>query len=284
MSIITISRGSYSRGKEVAEKVAAALGYECISRDILLEASEQFNIPEIKLVRAIHDAPSILERFTYGKERYVAYLKAALLKHIQKDNVVYHGLAGHFFLQDIPHVLKVRIVADLDDRVADEMKREGISVTEAQKLLQTQDKILKDTPDVKLILSSRADKDIEQMDMIVTATSGAGKKVLDIMKVKPGAVITDVVRDGKPVCGYAFNSTGRYACGAQMRARFIPRLLKAKPDSLLDGDGLIDRAGAVFRFRLTIPATSLFLNKLAVWMQEAYRRAGIVMEVLAFSL
>jgi len=35
------------------------------------------------------------------------------------------------------------------------------------------------------------------------------------------AVITDVVRDGKPVAGFAFNSTGRYACGAQMRARFI---------------------------------------------------------------
>ena len=41
------------------------------------------------------------------------------------------------------------------------------------------------------------------------------------------AVITDVMRNGKPVCGFAFNSTGRYACGAQMRARFIPRILKA---------------------------------------------------------
>src|SRR5262245_27772340 len=48
------------------------------------------------------------------------------------------------------------------------------------------------------------------------------------------AVITDVVRDGKPVVGFAFNSTGRYACGAQMRARFIPRILSAKPESLLD--------------------------------------------------
>jgi L-alanine-DL-glutamate epimerase-like enolase superfamily enzyme len=48
------------------------------------------------------------------------------------------------------------------------------------------------------------------------------------------AVITDVVRSGKPVCGFAFNSTGRYACGAQMRARFIPRVLKAPPVSLLD--------------------------------------------------
>ncbi|TMJ04218.1 MAG: mandelate racemase [Alphaproteobacteria bacterium] len=54
------------------------------------------------------------------------------------------------------------------------------------------------------------------------------------------AVITDVQRGGKPVIGYAFNSTGRYACGAQMRARFIPRLLKAEPKSLLNeaGDNL----------------------------------------------
>jgi L-alanine-DL-glutamate epimerase-like enolase superfamily enzyme len=51
------------------------------------------------------------------------------------------------------------------------------------------------------------------------------------------AVITDVMRDGKPVAGFAFNSTGRYACGAQMRARFIPRILAADPNSLLDDTG-----------------------------------------------
>src|SRR5665213_2047463 len=51
------------------------------------------------------------------------------------------------------------------------------------------------------------------------------------------AVITDVVRGGKPVCGFAFNSTGRYACGAQMRARFIPRILAAPPEALLDATG-----------------------------------------------
>jgi L-alanine-DL-glutamate epimerase-like enolase superfamily enzyme len=51
------------------------------------------------------------------------------------------------------------------------------------------------------------------------------------------AVITDVIRNGRPVAGFAFNSTGRYACGAQMRARLIPRLMKAPPESLLDADG-----------------------------------------------
>src|SRR6266436_1076568 len=43
------------------------------------------------------------------------------------------------------------------------------------------------------------------------------------------AVITDVMRSGRPVIGFAFNSTGRYACGAQMRERFIPRILRADP-------------------------------------------------------
>src|SRR5690348_17491593 len=51
------------------------------------------------------------------------------------------------------------------------------------------------------------------------------------------AVITDVMRGGRPVAGFAFNSTGRYACGAQMRARFIPRLLQAPPETLLDDSG-----------------------------------------------
>ncbi|MEE4112171.1 MAG: cytidylate kinase-like family protein [Desulfobacteraceae bacterium] len=139
MSIVTISRGSYSRGKEVAEKLARALNYECISREIILEASEHFNIPELKLVRAIHDAPTILDRFTSGKERFVAFFRAALLSHLQRDNVVFHGLAGHFFLQRFSHVLKVRISADLDDRVHEEMKREGISADEARMVLVNDD-------------------------------------------------------------------------------------------------------------------------------------------------
>jgi hypothetical protein len=67
MPIIAISRGSYSRGREVAEKTAALLGYRCISREVLLEASQLFDIPELKLRRAIHDAPSLLDRL--GRRR-----------------------------------------------------------------------------------------------------------------------------------------------------------------------------------------------------------------------
>lgn len=67
---------------------------------------------------------------------------------------------------------------------------------EAAKLLVLEKSILKESPGVKLVLCSYADSDehIGDMDMIVTATSGAGKKILDIMQVKPGCVITDVAR------------------------------------------------------------------------------------------
>jgi predicted amino acid dehydrogenase len=65
---------------------------------------------------------------------------------------------------------------------------------ETAKLLALKESILKETPDAKVFLAARADKDLPAMDMVVTATSGAGKKVLDIMKVKPGCVITDVAR------------------------------------------------------------------------------------------
>ena len=48
------------------------------------------------------------------------------------------------------------------------------------------------------------------------------------------AVVTDVVRDGQRVVGYGFNSNGRYGQGGLIRERFAPRVMEAKPESLLD--------------------------------------------------
>lgn len=50
------------------------------------------------------------------------------------------------------------------------------------------------------------------------------------------AVVTDVVRDGRPVVGYGFNSNGRYAAKGLLAERFIPRLAAAAPDAYLDAE------------------------------------------------
>jgi len=139
MAIITISRGSYSMGKCVAEKVAKRLQYDLISRDILLAASERFNVPEIKLEKAIHNAPSILERYGHGKQTYIAYIRSALVNRVINNNIVYHGLAGHFLLKGITHILKVRITSNIENRVKNEIKQKNISESQAREMILEDD-------------------------------------------------------------------------------------------------------------------------------------------------
>jgi predicted amino acid dehydrogenase len=69
-----------------------------------------------------------------------------------------------------------------------------IAGRDMKKLEELKKSILQDTPDAKVVCSIDYDSLLADMDMIVTSTSGAGKKILDITKVKPGCVITDVAR------------------------------------------------------------------------------------------
>ncbi|MFW2364957.1 MAG: AAA family ATPase [Desulforhopalus sp.] len=179
MSIITISRGSYSRGKEVAESLAERLGYECVSRDILLAASKEFNIPEIQLVKALHDAPSVLDRFSQGRERYISYFCSSFFKHVAKENIVYHGLAGHFFLQDISHVLKVRITAKIEDRVREEMKREDCTEKVARYSLKKDDE---ERRKWSLQLYGKDTWDSSLYDMVLQIDTLSVEDVVDILE------------------------------------------------------------------------------------------------------
>ena len=140
MAVITISRGSFSHGQEIAEKVAGTLGYECVSREILVEAAQLFNVSEKKLIRSLNDAPNILERMVHGKERYLEYIKASLLGYARKGNVVYHGHAGHLLLTEVPNVLKVRLLAEKDDRIVLMQQRRNISREQALAIIESEDK------------------------------------------------------------------------------------------------------------------------------------------------
>ena len=139
MPIITISRGSYYHGKSIAEKLATKLGYDCLSRDQVLTSLDTLSQPEIRLVRNLNDAFSFLDRFPNGKKRYLAAIRSALLQRLMGGNVVYHGLVGHYLVKNVTHVLKVRIIADTDSRVEDEMARENISREAAQYILKKDD-------------------------------------------------------------------------------------------------------------------------------------------------
>jgi cytidylate kinase len=140
MSIIAIARASYSHGKNIAERVAQKLDYQCISEEVISLASQEFDIPENWLRRAVENAPTLRDRFSYGKKKYLAYIRSALLEFAARDNVVYHALAGHFLLEGIPNVLRVMISATMEERVNEIMKQENVTKKEAPKVIERFDK------------------------------------------------------------------------------------------------------------------------------------------------
>ena len=118
MSIVSISRGSYYRGSEVAHKVADLLGICLAFHGIRSWSPARITISLKSRSCIISSMPCRpLERLSFGRERYIHFISSAILRHLKKDNHVYHGLAGQFFLHDVSHVVKVRIIADMEERV-----------------------------------------------------------------------------------------------------------------------------------------------------------------------
>jgi L-alanine-DL-glutamate epimerase-like enolase superfamily enzyme len=83
-------------------------------------------------------------------------------------------------------------------------------------------------------------------DIVTPISSSIRNAYIDFstMTTSVVAIFTDVMRDGRPVVGFGFNSNGRYAPQGLLRERFIPRLKAAKPEEIQDERGLIDPAKA----------------------------------------
>jgi L-alanine-DL-glutamate epimerase-like enolase superfamily enzyme len=83
---------------------------------------------------------------------------------------------------------------------------------------------------------------VDLRERTVPIASAIANAYIDFSKMTLSlvAIVTDVMRDGKPVVGYGFNSNGRYGQGALIRERFRPRLMEADPATLIDeaGDNL----------------------------------------------
>jgi cytidylate kinase len=118
MSIIAISRGTFSGGEALAARVAERLGYPCLSREANLEeAAKTYGVPAEDLTAAMERPPSFWQRVVGERAAYLTFVRACLCEHAQADNLVYHGLVGHLLLPGISHVLRVRVIADLDYRI-----------------------------------------------------------------------------------------------------------------------------------------------------------------------
>jgi cytidylate kinase len=132
MGVITISRGTYGGGKMLAESLSAALGYRCLDREGVAERAAASGVTTEQLLDALSKPPGFLERFQHKRYQYLALFQATLAEEVKGGKVIYHCNAGHLLLKGAARVLKVRIIAPLEKRVAMAQERLKLSSSEAQ--------------------------------------------------------------------------------------------------------------------------------------------------------
>jgi cytidylate kinase len=141
MSIITISRGLFSSGQVLAEQVAAALGYRCMSRELLLEAANRYEIPEARFEEVLETPPEAAPVRPEQIRLYRIVLQAAMCEVVQGGKLVYHGHGGQELLPGIQHVLKIRLLAPLSYRVTQVRARRELDEASAYLYLARVDAI-----------------------------------------------------------------------------------------------------------------------------------------------
>jgi cytidylate kinase len=127
VSIITITTDAYSNGRTLAESVARNMGYPCIGDEIVALAAERYKVAEAKLVQALETSPSFFDRLSSRRPRYTAYLEAVLTEKMLNHDLVYHGFIGITRIQQVSHAFKVRVVANMEDRIPVALKKENLS-------------------------------------------------------------------------------------------------------------------------------------------------------------
>jgi cytidylate kinase len=139
MSVVIISSDSDDKAREIAEKTAETLEYSVLDREVLNTVATKYEIPVEKLRRALDEVPSFFGMSSKARALSLAYVEEATVAGLSRDKVVCHGLAAHLYVLGVSHVLKVRILADPEERIRQIASREGMGREKAAKFLTRQE-------------------------------------------------------------------------------------------------------------------------------------------------
>jgi cytidylate kinase len=142
MTIVAISREMGSGGYEIGAALAKALNFEYVDRQILLQAVHAHGVPEARLVDVVERRLSLWERFDEEKRRYLTFLEAAYYTFAEKGNLVTASRSGPFFVRDVSHALKVRIMAPVEVRVRRVMAQDKLDQKAAASKVRSYDREL----------------------------------------------------------------------------------------------------------------------------------------------
>ncbi len=141
MSIIAISRGTFTGGEALAKSVAARLGYRCLGREENLKAvAKMYKVSKEGFTTAMEKRPPFWERVLGERAAYLSIVRATLCAQAESNNLVYHGYLGHRLLPGISHVIGVRVIADREFRVQATMQQQHLDLDKALAYVEKVDK------------------------------------------------------------------------------------------------------------------------------------------------
>jgi cytidylate kinase len=140
MAVLTISRQFGSGGKAIGEGIANALGYEYIDRGRMHRDLRAKGPRFEEWAKAFDEHyPAVSERSDWGFRGFVALIQSIILDYARKDKVVIVGTGAAFLLKGIPHVLRIRVIADLETRIDRVQGDDVVSAGTARWLIQKAD-------------------------------------------------------------------------------------------------------------------------------------------------
>lgn len=188
MSVITIFSGNFCYEDAIVKEVQKATGYTMSEQhEIVKKASTLSKITETKIMEAFMAKTSIFNKFTHEKERSIAYLRLALAEMLEQDGMILTGFPVHLIPNDINHVLRTCLIADVKHRVG-AAEAEGQSEKAAMKLIKEYEK--NSTAWVQTIFSVEDPWSISIYDMVVPVDKATIKDAVALIveKSKSSAV------------------------------------------------------------------------------------------------
>jgi len=142
MSIVAMSETIGSGGTEIGRALASGLGWEFADREIITKAAEAFGEAVMDLRHATEERPTLWDRFRQSQRRYLAYVEATVLEMAARDHVVLVGRASTVILRDVPHALRVRVIAPERVRAERIERQQGLTPEGAREYVHDADRDL----------------------------------------------------------------------------------------------------------------------------------------------
>jgi cytidylate kinase len=139
MPSIIVSSDSPATSWRIAKSVAQNLKYDHLGREFLEEVARVHSAREKDLTRALEARGARLGILNRTRETNLAYIEAAVLERFVDTNVVCEGLGAHLYVRDIPHVMNVRVLEDIRQRIARIAAEEKVSPGRVRRRLEREE-------------------------------------------------------------------------------------------------------------------------------------------------